>query len=504
MKFSLKFVALSALAASALAAPIELEKRQTTADIICACFVGLIFTGSWPGSCQAAVAVDLGLITGIALNQLSMDFTPANPWAPTLSSSSLVASMISIPGITLPISSVRQHVLIADNGIQVGSFDTPWTAASVKGSALSSTIPTSTFNVFSTSQTAFSKFIGNIATKATYPLTLKGSVDAKLNLGIFGTLTVPGIGFNAVVPIAGLNGLSTINYVFLLSTVFGADGNIGLGVIVNLVNPSKLTLNLGDVSFSTATSDGYVGISTIKALTLVPGNNYAIATTVLDNTQPAANNVFNNIYTSNVPLTLTGFNATSKDAALNAGLSVIKSQLVIPQAFIGSSMSQVPYKNWSIKVVSDVTDPTKVLQATVTLQSPYYGMPVQIQAIQDSSNMGGAQTVGIPGGDSQLFAFESISAINVPGTGSTTATFNVALPPAFGNGSLPVWQSFVNFAKANGYITVALTALPTIVVNNDGVQRNVDWGADATKTATVNIKTGPDFANILNIISSFP
>ncbi|KAF9170029.1 hypothetical protein BGX20_009532 [Mortierella sp. AD010] len=503
MKLSLKFVALSAMAASALAAPIEVEKRESTSAILSACFIGLIFTGSWPGKCAAAVSVDIGLITGITLNQLSMDFTTSNAYAPTLSSSDLVASMISIPGITLPISSIRQDVLIADSNNQIGTFSSGWASSSVSGSSLKTTIPTSTFNVFSNSQAAFGTFISSIANEETYALTLKGSVDAKLNLGIFGTMTIPDIGFDANVPIAGLNGLKVIGYTYLLSTTFSTTGNIGLGVIVNLPNPSKLTLNLGDVSFSTASVDGFVGYSTIKGLTLAPGNNYVIATTTLDNKQPAANKIFSSIYTSNVTLTLTGYNATSSNAALNAGLASMVSQMTIPQAFAGAVMSQAPYKNWSIKVNSGVTDRTKVFTVTATFQSPYYGMPVEIVNLQDANKLSAAQTVGISSGNSQLFAFESTSAISVPGTGSTTASFNVALPATFGNKTLSKWQAFVDFANTNGYITVALTSLPIVVVDNDGVQRNADWGASATKIPTVNIKTGSDFASILDVIPNF-
>src|SRR5690348_15209837 len=43
---------------------------------------------------------------------MTMDFTTANPWAPTMASNSVVATMLSIPGITLPIDSVRQHVIV--------------------------------------------------------------------------------------------------------------------------------------------------------------------------------------------------------------------------------------------------------------------------------------------------------------------------------------------------------------------------------------------------------
>ncbi|KAF9409468.1 hypothetical protein BGZ76_005687, partial [Entomortierella beljakovae] len=110
MKLSLKLAALGALAAVSVAAPIE--KRATNDQIIAACFAGLFLTGSWPGTCEAAVSVDLGLIRSISIAQLTMDFTASNPWAPTLASSSLTAELLSIAGI-LPIKSIQQHVLIA-------------------------------------------------------------------------------------------------------------------------------------------------------------------------------------------------------------------------------------------------------------------------------------------------------------------------------------------------------------------------------------------------------
>lgn len=57
--------------------------------------------------------VNIGLIRAISVNQMTMDFTAANPWAPTTSSNNIVATMLSIPGITLPIDSVKQHIILA-------------------------------------------------------------------------------------------------------------------------------------------------------------------------------------------------------------------------------------------------------------------------------------------------------------------------------------------------------------------------------------------------------
>ncbi|KAG0310127.1 hypothetical protein BGZ97_012786 [Linnemannia gamsii] len=307
MKFSLKAVAIGALSASvAFAAPIEIEKRDANSDRIAACFVGLIFTGAWPGSCQAAVSVSVGLIRAIAINQMSMDFTPTNPWAPSTSSNSIVATMLSIPGITLPIDSVQQHIIIADGGVELGNIDTPWSAASVQGSTLTTAFPTSTLNIFPDAHTAFTNFVSTLSTSATHDVTLQGSVDAKLNLGIFGHMNIPGIGFKTTTTFQGLNGLKTVDYIFLVDTDTSTDfGTIFMSAIVNIKNPSNLTLRLGTVTFNTTYNNEYVGPSTIKNMVLVPGNNYLISSTTLDTSITGVTDLLNHLGSGDGLLTLT-------------------------------------------------------------------------------------------------------------------------------------------------------------------------------------------------------
>lgn len=43
---------------------------------------------------------------------MSMDFTPANPWAPLTSSSNVVATLLGIPGVSLPIQKIQQHIVL--------------------------------------------------------------------------------------------------------------------------------------------------------------------------------------------------------------------------------------------------------------------------------------------------------------------------------------------------------------------------------------------------------
>ncbi|KAF9139265.1 hypothetical protein BGX30_008182 [Mortierella sp. GBA39] len=502
MKFSLKVAALGALLASvAIAAPVEVEKRDANSDRIAACFVALIFTGAWPGSCQAAVSANVGLIQAIKINQMSMDFTPANPWAPTTSSNSVVATMLSIPGITLPINSVRQHIIITDGGVQLGNIDTPWSAASVQGSTLTTAFPSSTLNIFPDAHTAFSNFVSTLSTSATHDVTLQGAVDVKLDLGIFGQLTIPDIGFKTTTTFQGLNGLKTVDYIFLVdtdtSTVFGT---IFMSAIVNIKNPSNLSLNLGTVTFNTTYNGEYVGPSTIKNMVLVPGNNYLISSTTLDTTITGVTDLLNHLGSGDSLLTLSTDANTSANVALNAGLAAVKSQMTIPQNFGSSAMSQPPYKNWSLKLLP--TTPTDyVFQATATFQSPYYGYPLQMVHALPEYQDNYIQILGISDDSNQLRLFDFLDTLtyNINGDGTATVTFNMKLNKA-GITRKPVLQKVVDFANANGYITTEFMWYAEVILNNDGVHRLVDWsnlGIGASNPIQINV--GPDFAAIMTI-----
>ncbi|KAG0293630.1 hypothetical protein BGZ96_002512 [Linnemannia gamsii] len=495
MKFSLKAVALSAVIASTVLAAPVVEKRDVNSDRIAACFVGLLFTGSWPGSCKAAISVDLGLIRSIAINQMTMDFTTANPWAPTMSSNDVVATMLSIPGITLPIDSVRQHVIIIDNGVQLGAFDTPWSAASVKGGTMKTAFTTSTLNIFPDAKNAFSSFVGSLSTKDSHSVTLKGSVDAKLSLGVFGHLTVPGIGFKASVPIKGLGGLKNQKYIYAIEVYPGlTDSKTYMTSILNINNPSQLTVALGDVNFNSTYKGAHIGISTVKALKLVPGDNQVLTYTILDTSLSAAQEFSTALTERSEVMGISGYANSSTNPALNAGLKAVSSGVTIPQGFQGLSMSQHPYKDWSIKI-----SPTRVATVTATFQSPYYGYPYELvypntdyvnevycgQGVADAT-------------DRSIWKFQKNVKAKVSGTGTTTVTFEVTIAKKLNPILVKAYNDMINYAKSHGgTIPIKIELLPIIIVNGDGVERFVDWSTTGNKLGDVNLKIGDDFANIL-------
>ncbi|GJJ70990.1 hypothetical protein EMPS_03340 [Entomortierella parvispora] len=505
MKFSLKAVALGALFASvAVAAPIEVEKRDANSDRIAACFINLIFTGSWPGSCQAAVAVNIGLIKTITINQMSMDFTPANAWAPTTSSNSVVATMLSIPGITLPIDSVRQHIILVDNGVQLGNIDTPWSAASVNGGTLTTSFSSSTLNVFSNAHDAFSKFVSALSTTASHPVTLKGAVDVKLNLGWFGHLTIPGIGFQATTNFQGLNNLQGMKYIFQVNSDFMTmPGAILLSSIIKINNPTNLSLKLGKIVLATASGSGPVGNSTIDSLSLVPGDNLVVSTTALDQSLPAGASFLGDLFGGkDQTLVLTGYDKTSTNAALNAGLAAMKSNLFIPGGLAGLSISQPPYLNWSLKT-TPTTNTDLILKATATFQSPYYGFPLQMVSPGPNFSMAQIINVSFQADGATLFNFLDDLTYNVQGSGQVTATFSVLIKNTpFTKDEKPIWQDIVNYGKAHGAIPVNFQFVAQMIFNNNGIVQDFDLSNSALELDPTNVAVGADFESILNAFPS--
>ncbi|KAF9972573.1 hypothetical protein BGZ73_004301 [Actinomortierella ambigua] len=304
MKISMKAVAFAALAASTVSgAPVEMLRHDAATDLI----------------------VDLGLNREVDINQMSLDYTGANPYAPSTSSSDIQAKLLAIPGIDLPITSVRQHVTLIDNGVQLGQFETPWSPASVQGGVLKTSLTSSALNMLSTSPSR--------------AVTLKGTVDAKLDLGALGTPTISGIGFKVTTTLAGLNNLQDIRFKVAIDHTYNRP-SVVMTSIIDINNPSKLSVTLGDITLDTATSMGHVGTSAIKEMTLVPGPNTIITTTNLNMTLPSTAAFLNELPYEDQELFLSGFYGTSTNPVLNAALHGVTSKIPVPKTL--GSLSRVP------------------------------------------------------------------------------------------------------------------------------------------------------------------
>ncbi|KAF9897733.1 hypothetical protein BX616_005074 [Lobosporangium transversale] len=432
---------------------------------------------------------------------MSMDFTGPNPWVPTTSSNSIVATMLGIPGISLPITSVRQHIILIDNGVEIGSIETPWGAASVKGSTLSTSFGPSPLNVFTNSRTAFTNFVSALSTSASRSITLKGAVDIKLNLGIFGTMTIPGVGFKATTPLKGLDNLRQTKYVYFIDTNANKPGYLGMSSVINIFNPSSLSLKLGDVQFSTASPEGTLGYSAVKDLVLVPGDNYLLSDTYLDQSLEAGRNFLGGLYTHDGVLTLSGYAESSKNPALNAGLAAVKSTLTIPVAFQGLVPSQAPYKDWSLKVLPSTKD-DYIVEISANFQSPYYGYGISM--VTDNDGLSPNYVAIAPGvsdtaSGSVFFRFINTAKFSTTGSSSTKATFTVQLEGPFTADKKALWTEITNYARANKKLPIELNWFPIVTIGPSSDQHFADWSTASLALGASEIAVGSDFADLINL-----
>ncbi|KAG0369666.1 hypothetical protein BGX24_002337, partial [Mortierella sp. AD032] len=339
---------------------------------------------------------------------------------------------------------------------------------------------------------AFSNFVGSLSTKASHPVTLKGAVDAKLNLGIFGHLTVPGIGFKAVVPFKGLDNLKNTKFVYAVEMNPSIDRNVYLASIVTINNPSSLTVSLGDVTFDASANGERIGTSSIKKLTLVPGENKIISYTTLEgSTLPEALKFVNNLSSMSQTMNLAGFAGSSTNPALNGGLKNVRTAINIPGKFEGLGMSQVPYKDWSLKVSAD-----RVATVTATFQSPYYGYPYEFVQAQPEFYEPNANAVGLSG-FLVAWTFSNNIAFKVSGTGTVTVSFEVGIPKQLSAHERNMYTEIVKNAKATGKLLVDIDMSPVIKIAGDGVDRIVDWNSVNNKMGPISVAVGDDVANIL-------
>lgn len=368
---------------------------------------------------------------------------------------------------------------------------------------MTTSFSTSPLSVFSNAHSAFSSFIGSLSTKATHPVTLQGAVDAKLNLGIFGHLTIPGIGFKTETQFAGLDNLKGTKYVYMVDTVLDT-AFIYLTSVIKINNPSKLTLLLGDLRLSTSTVNGYVGISSIRNLKLVPGENYVLSYTDLDMAYPASTQFLNDLYTQDVTLNLDGYNNTSSNVALNAGLAVIKSDLVVPGGFVGLTPSQSPYKNWSLKVLP-TTKTDFLVDVTATFQSPYYGFGINMVHANEAgmdNYVTFSKSAPATANGRRLFSFRDNLTFSTTGSGSTTVTFKVALAGPFTAATKTRWTDVVNYAKTKGSLPINLSWYATVGVDNDGKNHPVDWSNSGLGLGEQSVAV--DAANFAGVLDLFP
>ncbi|KAG9322324.1 hypothetical protein KVV02_001545 [Mortierella alpina] len=320
---------------------------------------------------------DLSVVKSVELEDMAIDFTGPDPWASTLSSNQLIANLAHIPGFSWPI----QQVQLKDNGINLGHLESPFTAATVVRGRVLSSISHSTMKVFAESHTAFAGFIAAMATQRAHTFSIKGTADIIFNLGLLGVHTIHGIDFVSDLTLRGLDSIRDIRCTAITEATLGVDDKgrqpdqgqgHGTHMLVNalfdIYNPSQLLLTLGDCVLAlsvpskdendptTTDSDQNTDLNTTKSplhhhqigtlhldnLTLLLGENDArTGAMVLDTTIDATRQFLKNAEHTPQRVHLSGFQGTSKNEALAAGLVALSTSLELP-VFHASSLLPEP------------------------------------------------------------------------------------------------------------------------------------------------------------------
>ena len=237
--------------------------------------------------------------------------------------------------------------------------------------------------VFAESHTAFAGFISSLATQPAHTFSIKGTADIVFDLGLLGVHTIHGIDFVSDLTLRGLDSFREIRCTAITETALAADkegqrhdqeqghghgaqNNITIKALFDIYNSSQLLLTLGDCVLTvsvpskdkddpnSADSDhnktssssnnnnhsnttkstpahDQIGTLHLDNLTLLLGQNDArTGTMVLDTTLVATKRFLQNAEHTPQKVYLDGFQGTSKNEALAAGLVTLSTSLELP------------------------------------------------------------------------------------------------------------------------------------------------------------------------------
>ncbi|KAF9997199.1 hypothetical protein BGZ80_009288 [Entomortierella chlamydospora] len=316
-----------ALSATTLAMP-TLYRRIVDGSGFFKCMATAITSGSWPTACGSEVVNDIGLIQGVDVDDLAIDFTiSTNPSIMGLSSSKLTANLIKIPAgfpyTSFPVTDSSQ----VDAGVEVAQFTTPTSVTTVVGTTVSTAVGNSQLNILPGQEDSFVAFMSKLIKQASLALTIKGKLDITITAKIpFSTVSksvsIPNIAYSAPITLQGCNDFANVKFLKQISLTKDAAGQYTLTSSINIFNPSQLVLTMGDVKFNTIDKNGLtVGVTTFAGLRLAMGDNIVTAVTVFTSVDVIAGGTF----------AFQGFDGSSTNRVLAKALAGVKADITIPQ-----------------------------------------------------------------------------------------------------------------------------------------------------------------------------
>ncbi|KAG0196303.1 hypothetical protein BGX33_001787, partial [Mortierella sp. NVP41] len=342
-----------------------------------------------------------------------------------------------------------------------------------------------------------------------------------LDLGALGIIEIKGIPLDVKTTMAGLQGLSKIDYVSQIS-MFTPQGWINISTIVNIHNPSQLTLKIGDMRMEVGlnyTKEGWGGLSVINDLTLVPGDNQVVSNVAffvsgIPGGLDVGQIIADMISTQDTRIFLYALPGATSNPALDAGLGSLRTSVVIP-ATIPPNLSAYPYGDtWSVKVLPTTIN-DGLVEVTTTFMNPFSRQTMHF--LSPNSDPTKNNNAAIPysyiltpdgggiGSGTKIFGFSDDLTYTLKPNETVTMTFKMRIPAELDEATQYKRKvTELIQSAADGKLEMEVMLTPTITLGNDPTLQYPlldQYGSGYTTPLT--LLTGPDFPQIMDYYDKY-
>ncbi|GAA6063179.1 hypothetical protein JCM10212_003114 [Sporobolomyces blumeae] len=367
-------------------------------------------------------------ITGITIEELSLQFDPNAPYAPTANSSDVSATFGLPFGFSLNIVRLQNQFGIVDNGTIVAGLSSPYGSSQTTITSrdagytlgdITLDLPRAPLQIGPSydNHLAFDQFTYDLTTGNGSAFSLVGNTSAVTDTPL-GQVQLTDIEF--AVP-AGLIGLSSLakfpTLIRSVDVLGGTKDAIVLAITVGLTNPSNLDLEVGNVTFQLFNGKDFLGTTVLPDLHLTLGyqERPAIGYFEANNNKGSLDTLTAFVAGNNTDLQISGFNGSTAVDSLTQAFMAIHLNATLP----GLTTKLLNYANLTVLPTTGVTN--DFADATVNLDNPFT-TSLQINNIQSNITAYG------------LFVGSIITNTNFPAAGkamtdSPTLPFNLNLYP---------------------------------------------------------------------------
>ncbi|KAF8925365.1 hypothetical protein BGZ47_003305, partial [Haplosporangium gracile] len=321
---------------------------------------------------------------------------------------------------------------------------------------------------------------------------------------------IKGIPIDVKTVMAGLQGLQKIDFLSVIQINLAfADGFTFVHSVINIHNPSQLTLNIGDLSM-VAGWGGHeiankVGFTQLYGLRLAPGDNVVTSLLGQSSGLPNADNFAEALKTTSPVMTLWANSTATSNPALNAGLASLKTSVVLPKGLVNANPLALPYNDvWTVKILSTTVN-DGIIEMTTVFNNPFFHeFTANGEATPEEYMWAQPPQLAIqaPGYSSYSpFAFTQDLKYTLKPGESKTITFKMQLQSVgiYKENMLKFIEGIIPAAAAGPLKTLQVTSTPKLTFPGYPETVYPDYstaGIYNDPNAVITLQTGPDFPMI--------